>query len=225
MLEFQPPPVNLNYSSVVFAQRANNNISAVGLLIIVKSASWNYKKRMAIRRTWAEPNYLKNHYIEKDLPTKVSFICGIPEDYDSENGEDPFAGEKQYEDIILAKFQDSYGNNTYKTLLLMRWALESVKSFKYLMIVDDDMYISPQNTVAFINNVSNIEVQTVISGYSGSPAYYLLSQLPADSNHSMDILGEVVALQDQPLIMGQVWVDSKPFRNFAGPGMKLTIGI
>ncbi|CAL8112717.1 unnamed protein product [Orchesella dallaii] len=222
-LDFKPEPINVAYSQISFLQKALDYVGKgpVGLLIVVKSATRNYKKRRAIRKTWGDEDYLKQNVMKQDLPTKVVFICGVPDGDDTHTLNELFKEEDHYGDVILAKFQDTYGNNTFKTMLAMRWATEIVKHYKYLMIVDDDMYVNPSNTISFIQEeIPSLKVQTLESNWSGAPAFF-----PIDETSSTGGSANIISLKGKPLIMGELWQDSRPFRNMIGPGSKWSISI
>ena len=106
------------------------------LLIAVKSAPDHADRRRAIRRTWGEPRADVRHV----------FLLGTR------------AGEHQlqravrreseeYGDIVQAYFQDSYYNNTKKTMSGLRWAVERCADAEHTLFVDDDMYVSVPNVL------------------------------------------------------------------------------
>lgn len=189
----------------------STNGSALGLLIIVKSATRNFSKRTAIRQTWGEPVYLRGNRLATDLPTKVVFISGVPPNHD---GSELFSDEKMFDDIVLADFQDCYGNNTFKTLLALRWAVEHVKTFEYLLVVDDDMYINLENAMSFLRDINRdaAQVRVTTSNSSGATANNLVYQSQVNATHNL------VSLKNKPLLCGQLCFDAKPFRNKIGMG-------
>ncbi len=170
---------------------------------------------MAIRKTWGDEQYLKENGISTGLSTKVAFICGIQKTENNSSESELFHKETQFGDIVLAQFHDAYENNTYKTILAMRWAVEYVKDFKYLMIVDDDMYINLVNAVSYLKSISDTMVQELISENSGVKFFRPVSQY---EDECVSIRNNV-SLGSQPLIMGHLIVDAKPFRSFLGFGM------
>lgn len=212
--------INLNYSNVQFMETAHviskrSPDHPIGLLVIVKSATYNHKKRMAIRKTWGDEQYLKENGISPGLPTKVAFICGIQKAENNSSESELFHKETQFGDIVLGQFHDAYENNTYKTVLAMRWAVEYVKDFKYLMIVDDDMYVNLVNAVSYLKNISTTMVQELISENSGVSFFRPISQFEDAYKSTRNN----ISLEGQPLIMGHLIIDAKPFRSFLGFGM------
>ncbi|CAL8121768.1 unnamed protein product [Orchesella dallaii] len=145
------PPINNLYSSIPIETFPVKNCSEEGhipLIILVKSAPANSKLRQAIRETW------KVAALESSA--KTVFFVGKPQiDEDDEeevliralDDESNF-----YKDIVRLDFEDSYYNNTIKTMLEMRWAVEKCSSFDYALFVDDDYYVSIKNIFLFVTN-------------------------------------------------------------------------
>lgn len=171
---------------------------------------------MSIRKTWGEPKYLKKQLVGPGLPTYLAFISGVsPQDENTPL--DLFSAEKRFGDMVVADFHDCYENNTYKTVLAMRWAVENVQSFKYLMIVDDDMFINLTNAVRFLKNIPTTQVEVVVSRDSGVSAYYPVN-LGKEVSHSV----ANITLSYKPIVMGNLIVDAKPFRSLLGLGKSRT---
>jgi hypothetical protein len=61
----------------------------------------------------------------------------------------------KHQDIVQANFVDSYDNNTYKTMVGLRWAVEVCEHFQYAFLVDDDMYINVRNLIKFMEETTN----------------------------------------------------------------------
>lgn len=148
-------PINLRYSKIKFLNNAIDDLEDEkphGLLIVVKSAVKNVAKRQAIRQTWGQSRYLNDTRISKSLPTKLVFISGVPKNLQSNSKskdkiyEKLFPHELDPEDIILGDFVDSYVNNTYKSILALKWGVEEFAAdFEYMLLVDDDMYMDLEN--------------------------------------------------------------------------------
>lgn len=91
---------------------------AYGILIVIKSAIDNIGKRNAIRKTWGGAEYLEDTKLAPDLPTRLVFICGLPADRAFDKVEDIFPHEWKRNDIIVADFFDSYGNNVSLLIII-----------------------------------------------------------------------------------------------------------
>ena len=101
------------------------------LLIAVKSAPDHVQRRRAIRRTWGAPRSDVRHVFllgmragEHELQRAVRYEA------------------EEYGDIVQAYFQDSYYNNTLKTMSGLRWSAERCADAEHTLFVDDDMYVS-----------------------------------------------------------------------------------
>jgi hypothetical protein len=176
---------------------------------MVKSARHNFAKRDSIRKTWGSSDNLQNHYISLELPTKLVFICGIPSEIETEQ-EKRFSEEsKTYQDIVVADFVDTYFNNTYKSVLSFKWALEELGSdFKYLGLFDDDIYVNMPNIVCFLRSISYTKVLRVNA--SMNEASYLREFKPTSDVESNS--SSVYDLLSMPLYAGNIAYDTKPFR-------------
>jgi hypothetical protein len=58
----------------------------------------------------------------------------------------------RYNDIVRGNFLDSYYNNTIKTMLAMRWLVETCPNYRFAFFVDDDMYVSIKNLLRFVRH-------------------------------------------------------------------------
>jgi hypothetical protein len=103
-------------------------------LLLVLSVSNARAKRNIIRNTWV--NRLRSEH-----RMKAAFIVGrINESehwhqlLDTEN--------KRYKDIIMIDDFDSYDNLSYKVLAGFHWALQNCQSAKYIVKVDDDVFVN-----------------------------------------------------------------------------------
>lgn len=57
-----------------------------------------------------------------------------------------------HKDIVRIETVDTYTNNTFKTMMGIRWASEICTDFEYALLVDDDMYISIKNLLLFLES-------------------------------------------------------------------------
>ncbi|ODM96485.1 Beta-1,3-galactosyltransferase brn [Orchesella cincta] len=154
-------PINYRYANLTYLKTANTDCNEeYRLIILVKSAPNNFRKRQAIRSTWG---YRKRF---SDVPIKTVFMLGLIDekenavtpDYKSKI-KDPITLNEaineesaKYGDLIQADFIDSYYNNTYKTLMGMRWLVETCKLYRYAFFADDDMYVSVKNLLKFFRH-------------------------------------------------------------------------
>lgn len=122
------------------------------LVFIVKSAMNHFSRRSVIRQSWGFEKRFS------DVIIRTVFTLGINEgttiqqkdlqtEIDREN--------ELYSDIVQADFIDSYYNNTIKTMMGLRWAIEYCPRSRFFMFVDDDFYISTKNVLRFLRNPIN----------------------------------------------------------------------
>lgn len=160
-------PINYLYANLTFVKSpikdCNKNEDTLRLVILVKSAPVNFDKRFAIRSTWGYERRFS------DVPIKTVFLLGIS---DSDKKKNPVSSKflnfkhpstlsleeaineesAKYGDIVQADFIDSYYNNTYKTIMGMRWLIENCSNFRYAFFSDDDMYVSVKNLLKFLRH-------------------------------------------------------------------------
>ena len=121
----------------------------MAILILIKSATGNYKKRELLRSTWANRTYLSR----LRFPIEFAFLVGVGQF--EKAGSIPMELKQETEDhndMVWMEHVDTYRNNTYKTLGGMKWAAEYCPNFEFAMTVDDDMYLSTGNVIKFLRN-------------------------------------------------------------------------
>jgi hypothetical protein len=62
---------------------------------------------------------------------------------------------EKYGDIVQQNFYDSYYNNTIKTLMGIRWAVDYCSKSKFYLFVDDDFYVNPNLLIKFLSQKFN----------------------------------------------------------------------
>lgn len=60
-----------------------------------------------------------------------------------------------YDDIIQGSFEDTYRNNTYKTVMTYRWSHLFCSHIPYVLLIDDDYIMNFDNILQFINTNMN----------------------------------------------------------------------
>lgn len=127
-------------------------IDTIRLVIIVKSAMKHFSRRNAIRQSWG----FEKRFSDVDIRT--IFSLGITAGLTQQQKDLQLAIDKereQYDDIVQADFIDTYFNNTIKTMMGFKWAIEFCPLARYFMFVDDDFYISTKNVLRFLRNPIN----------------------------------------------------------------------
>ncbi|NXD60777.1 B3GT4 galactosyltransferase, partial [Corvus moneduloides] len=104
------------------------------LLILVPSAPSHAAQRLAVRDTWGGPWGAPG-----TPPGRTVFVLGAAA---SPAGQRELLQEsRQHGDILQGDFGDTYGNLTWKTLLLLRWARACCGDSPFLLKADDDVFV------------------------------------------------------------------------------------
>ncbi|KAK7027302.1 hypothetical protein SK128_005095 [Halocaridina rubra] len=108
------------------------NTNNVGVILMVSSAVSHHKEREAIRQSWTGI-----------LPFTWILVFFLGSTNDAIQQDSILEEGKNHDDIIQdSRFTDSYTNLTLKTLALMQWTQEACKDAKFLLKIDDDMYLN-----------------------------------------------------------------------------------
>ncbi|XP_033728027.1 beta-1,3-galactosyltransferase brn-like [Pecten maximus] len=110
------------------------------LLILVKSTATNFHLRHAIRATWGNVT---------GMNVEIAFLLG----YRADQKNDVTKEMELYGDIVQENFEDSYMNNTYKTIMGFNWAVQYCNQASHIVFVDDDHYINIPNIISYINTL------------------------------------------------------------------------
>lgn len=119
------------------------------VVFIVKSAIDHFDNRRAIRRTWGFERRFS------DVNIRTVFLLGrLPKpDVDIQARVEEEAA--KFRDIVQGDFEDTYFNNTLKTMMGLRWAVEQCPTSRFYFFVDDDYYVSTRNVLRFLRNPVN----------------------------------------------------------------------
>lgn len=109
------------------------------LLIGVFSTANNFKRRMAVRRTWMQYAAVKSGKVA------VRFFVGLHKNQIV--NEELWNEAKTYGDVQLVPFVDYYNLITWKTLAICIFGTE-VASAKYVMKTDDDAFVRVDEVLA-----------------------------------------------------------------------------
>ncbi|XP_028396342.1 beta-1,3-galactosyltransferase 1-like [Dendronephthya gigantea] len=113
------------------------------ILVLINSAAGSeshFQKRMAIRKTWGKP-------IIGHKKWKIAFFLGKTNKRLTD--EKRLMEAKQYGDIIIGDFPDTYRNITQKLMMAFKWT--SKINYKYLLKTDDDVYVNIPLLITWIN--------------------------------------------------------------------------
>ena len=120
---------------------------SVMFLMIVHSATDHSKHRLAIRRTWA------NQATLQPFDGRIVFLLGAPT---TKRQQTLIEHESdKYGDIVQGNFADSYRNLTNKAVLGIRWITESCRQAKYVLKLDDDVFVNTVRIFEYLVNITN----------------------------------------------------------------------
>ncbi|GAB6020231.1 hypothetical protein CHUAL_002951 [Chamberlinius hualienensis] len=121
-------------------------------LIYVHSAPSHFKHRSVIRRTFG------NGSLYSSLKTVTVFFIGQSTD---ENVDITLKAEiERYHDIIQGDYIDSYKNLSLKAISALKWMKDNCLTAKYVLKVDDDMFVNVYNLVRHLQYLSKYEEQS-----------------------------------------------------------------
>ncbi|XP_070382454.1 beta-1,3-galactosyltransferase 5-like [Dermacentor albipictus] len=84
----------------------------------------------------------------------VVFLLG--KTLDQEVQRKVFVEQGLYGDIVQGDFLDTYRNLTYKTVMLIRWALEKCSGVDFVLKTDDDMLVSVWDLAVIVNGLEGV---------------------------------------------------------------------
>lgn len=117
----------------VSLQHTTCSNSEVFLLIMVPSAVSNFEQRNAIRSTWGNIS-------TSNLTVMLKFVLGKSKRSLHQN----LAGVENSicHDILFTDISETYENLSKKSIALLHWASTNCKGVKYLLKIDDDMFLN-----------------------------------------------------------------------------------
>ncbi|XP_055295182.1 beta-1,3-galactosyltransferase 5-like [Sitodiplosis mosellana] len=138
------------FKYLISKPECSRNGSAPYFVTLVNSSPTQYQRRAACRETWAH----------SDPRTKTYFMIGIPQTKSLQRKIDE--EEAQFHDILQGNFIDSYHNLTYKYTMALKWFSENCPDVKYLLKLDDDVFVNVPAMYEFL--VTNKNDQKFILG-------------------------------------------------------------
>lgn len=119
------------------------------LVIATTSAPDNFARRQASRDSWLHllPGFCGNRTVLH------KFVVGnfslLPADVRNKLEEE----QQHYNDIVQVDAVEEYALLMRKTLAVMRWAVDFVGSFQWLMKLDDDSFLNPTMLIELLAGV------------------------------------------------------------------------
>ncbi|KAK3105006.1 hypothetical protein FSP39_015065 [Pinctada imbricata] len=125
------------------------------IIILVKSTAHNFARRQAIRETWGKD---ASQY-RIGVVFMLGFIKEIQYLIDEESA--------VHQDIVQEDFEDSYRNNTYKTIMMFNWTATYCKTQTIAFFIDDDQYINIRKLTNFLES-TEIDKNKLLTGTATS---------------------------------------------------------
>lgn len=134
------------------------------LLLFVKSSPENADRRLVIRETWGNEEYIRANL---HANVKVLFALGVHPD-EGEHGRvqkrlDAESG--SYRDLIQQDFMDTFHNLTSKLILQFHWASKYCPKAKFVMSTDDDVFVHTPNMVRYLRSMEQKQVSNFWVGH------------------------------------------------------------
>lgn len=141
-------PINqYNYDFIKNPKNKCQKVEQLKLVYLVKSQRTNFEQRRAIRKSWGYERRFS------DVEIRTVFLLGVGgESKTEEQINEEFT---KHGDLVQANFSDSYFNNTIKTMVGFKWAVNFCANAQFFMFVDDDYYVSTKNVLRFVRNPTN----------------------------------------------------------------------
>ncbi|KAH3839673.1 beta-1,3-galactosyltransferase 1-like [Dreissena polymorpha] len=135
--EANPDPVSNNNSlpkHVVWVGKKTACSKNTDLFVYIPSKMENFMRRRLIRRTWGSVKSVNS------ISITVVFILGKPVD----SNEQLMLNNEQlvHEDIIQVDVHEHYRNLSVKAVAALSWIHERCKHIRYVMKVDDDIFVN-----------------------------------------------------------------------------------
>lgn len=112
----------------------------VFLLIYIHTSTDHYSRRALIRSTYG--NYEAYEEFEGMKKVRLIFVMGMPSEANAAQETALKEESSLHNDIVQESFMDTYHNLSYKAIGAMRWIKEYCSHAKYVLKVDDDVFVN-----------------------------------------------------------------------------------
>ncbi|XP_039622207.1 UDP-GlcNAc:betaGal beta-1,3-N-acetylglucosaminyltransferase 7 [Polypterus senegalus] len=116
------------------------------LLIVIKSVITQHDRREVIRKTWGKQKEVDGKKI------KTLFLLGAPSKEEERANHQKLLEYEDYifGDILQWDFLDSFFNLTLKEVHFLKWFSTYCQDVQYIFKGDDDVFVSPDNILEFL---------------------------------------------------------------------------
>lgn len=120
----------------------------ITLLAMVTISTSKFRTRNIIRKTWSNQSLVTN--------MRVVFLLGIS--LNSTINDLIKQESSLYSDIVQQSFLDTYRNLTLKTLMGLKWASIYCSNSKFIMKVDDNVFVNSIKLIDYLNRLLDTNI-------------------------------------------------------------------
>ena len=152
--------------STFFLEGQDICTNSTHMVILIQSAPKHHSLRMVMRQTWASLHHTQK-FLGEELKQEVKIGYMFGESYDPIDTAQIMEENRQFNDVIISEFHDSYRNLTLKTLASMEWVNKYCPSAKYFVKCDDDTMVNVVNLLRFlkVNQLNNGMTGALVIGH------------------------------------------------------------
>ena len=131
------------------------DVEEILLVIIVISAPDHSSHRAAIRSSWGAAGQYRE--------VVITFLVGLPEDPETRHKLQQES--EQHGDLVINNMEDHYENLSLKTLSALQWLKNLCPKAKFLLKVDDDMFVQVNRILEKVKKLLDVDpVPRIILG-------------------------------------------------------------
>lgn len=133
------------------------------ILLVIKTRLNSFDQRRSIRNTWGNVSCAPNNTVR----IRTVFVLGTTAStvITPSLGKSLQMEQEHYNDLLQFDFVDTYRNNTYKIMTALDHVSRKCNNTKFVILVDDDFLVNPNNLIRAIFKVNASEYPTYVSGH------------------------------------------------------------
>ncbi|XP_030042273.1 UDP-GlcNAc:betaGal beta-1,3-N-acetylglucosaminyltransferase 9, partial [Microcaecilia unicolor] len=117
------------------------------LLLAIKSQPSSFKRRVAIRKTWATEREISGYLVRQVMLMAIS-----PQKLHMNLVEEEA---KIYQDILLWDFEESHSNLSLKERCFLEWLHHNCQEAQFIFKGDDDEFVNPEALVRYLRETAS----------------------------------------------------------------------
>lgn len=115
-------------------------------VVLVHTATDHFENRATIRETWGNFTLYEKHHF------RIVFLLGIPRNQDTQAN--LLTEQEKFHDLVQGNFMDTYYNLSLKAVFGMRWVTEYCPQAKFILKLDDDVFVHTYNTFEYMDSIT-----------------------------------------------------------------------